>query len=328
MVLQIQRVPRAAVEGVLPLAEGPLEPPEAEGALQKVRHEAVGLHVLEVEHQVELAALQILERLLRLQPRTLAEQHAVVLVRHGAVFGQVFVHVRAVVIELHARGGGQLHLRAGQAGRFGDIGYHVLAEAVHAHVQPEAHDVLDLLPHGGLAVVEVGLLFGEGVQVVLPALRVVLPGPALEEAVPVVGRQHGAGAGLFPRPPEVIFAVGAVRVPAGLKPGVLVAGVVHDKVHEHAHTALVRPVEHLFEYVEVPVFGVYAPVVRHVVAEVGVGRGVERREPDGVHPQALYVVELGEHAVEVADAVTVAVAEAARPYLIDDHRLVPVAASH
>ena len=67
----------------------------------------------------------------------------------------------------------------------------------------------------------------------------------------------------------------------------------------------------------------YVHIVGDVIAVIGVGRGIERREPYRVHVEALDVVELAQHAPEVADTVAVAVAEAARPYLVYRHLLVP-----
>ena len=94
------------------------------------------------------------------------------------------------------------------------------------------------------------------------------------------------------------------------------------------YAALMSAVQDFAEYVHVAVFGVYRAVVGHVVAVVAVGRRVEGRKPYGVNSKALYVVELGVDSPEVAYAVAVAVAKAARPYLIDYHVLVPVAVFH
>ena len=59
-------------------------------------------------------------------------------------------------------------------------------------------------------------------------------------------------------------------------------------------------------------------VVRDVVAEVDLWRGIMRGDPDGVDAEGLEVVEALRDAVEVADAVAVAVLEAARVDLVDD----------
>ena len=66
-------------------------------------------------------------------------------------------------------------------------------------------------------------------------------------------------------------------------------------------------------------------VVGDVVAEVGHGRGVEGRDPDGVDAEGGEVVEAGEDAGEVADAVAVRVLKGARIDLIDDAVLPPYA---
>ena len=63
-------------------------------------------------------------------------------------------------------------------------------------------------------------------------------------------------------------------------------------------------------------------VVVHVVAAVGQRRGVERAEPDGVHAQVGQVADPRGDAGQVADAVAVAVGEAARIDLVD-RRLPP-----
>jgi hypothetical protein len=58
-------------------------------------------------------------------------------------------------------------------------------------------------------------------------------------------------------------------------------------------------------------------IVRHIVAEVLHRRGKERREPDRIDPEPGNVIEPRGHAREIADAIAVGVAEAARIDLID-----------
>ena len=90
-------------------------------------------------------------------------------------------------------------------------------------------------------------------------------------------------------------------------------------LHDHPEAAGVRLRDDLVKHLERTVLGVDVAVVGDVVAVVRVWRGVERREPDARHAEALDVVELAEHAPEVADAVTVTVAEAPRPDLVEHH---------
>ena len=212
----------------------------------------------------------------------------------------------------------------GKALLFGDEGDHVLAEAVHTHIQPEAHDLFDFFPDPRVVHVQVRLLYGEQMEIVFAALVVELPGLPLNHAVPVVGE----GAVLFGLPPDIVVRIGLLPPAAGLEPGVFVAGVVHHQVHDDPDPALVGAVEDLFESAHASVFPGDVHIVHHVVAVVRVGRGVERRKPYGVHMQRLDVVELFVHAHQVAHAVSVAVAEAARPYLIEYRIPVPESAFH
>ena len=104
----------------------------------------------------------------------------------------------------------------------------------------------------------------------------------------------------------------------------LVAGVVHDEVDDHAHAALVRGVDELHEVGEVAELGQHGGVVGDVVAAVAQRRGEERRQPEAVDAEPLEVVQLGGEALEVADAVAVAVLEGADEDLVEDGPFEPV----
>jgi len=167
------------------------------------------------------------------------------------------------------------------------------------------------------------------VQVVFLENLVVLPGTALEQAIPVVGRVHAAVQSHVPLAPEVVVVIPAERVlPARPEPRVLRRGVVDHEVHDHPEATGVGLRDDLVKHLERAVFGVDVAVVRDVVAIVRVRRGIERREPDARHAKALDVVKLVEHAPEVTDAVAVAVAEAPRPDLVEHHVLVPAIPLH
>ncbi|PPS68284.1 hypothetical protein BZZ08_07413 [Streptomyces sp. MH60] len=146
-----------------------------------------------------------------------------------------------------------------------EVRHRVQPEPVDAQVQPELQRGDHLLLHGRVLVVEVRLVREEAVPVVLLAHRVVGPvgrlgvdedDPRVLELLVVVG-------------PDVVVAVGTVRVGAGLlEPRVLVAGVVHDEVDDHAHAALVGGVHELHEVGEVAELGQDGGVVGDVVAAV------------------------------------------------------------
>src|ERR1700726_142351 len=63
-------------------------------------------------------------------------------------------------------------------------------------------------------------------------------------------------------------------------------------------------------------------MIRHVIAEIALRRGVERTEPDGVHPETGHVIQPSGNAREVAHAIAIRVEKAAQVDLID-HRATP-----
>ena len=104
----------------------------------------------------------------------------------------------------------------------------------------------------------------------------------------------------------------------------LVAGVVHDEVDDHADVALVRLVEEVVEVLHRAGLGEDVGVVGDVVAAVAQRRGEERRHPEAVDAEPVQVVELLGQAAEVADAVAVGVLEGAHQDLVEDRGLEPV----
>ena len=108
----------------------------------------------------------------------------------------------------------------------------------------------------------------------------------------------------------------------------LVAGVVDDQIHHQLHAAVMYALQHLFEGLHAAEFRGDIHVIGDVIAAVRAGGGVNGGEPDTVASQGLDVVQLFQHAPEIAHAISVAVLEAAGPDLIEHHVLVPAAAFH
>jgi hypothetical protein len=105
---------------------------------------------------------------------------------------------------------------------------------------------------------------------------------------------------------------------------VLVGGVVGYEVEDDAQAFAVRGGEQGVEVGERAEERIDIRVVGDVVAEVGHGRGVEGRDPEGVDAEGDEVVQARGDAGEVADAVTVRILKAARVDLVDDAGLPPL----
>src|ERR1700728_948200 len=103
----------------------------------------------------------------------------------------------------------------------------------------------------------------------------------------------------------------------------LVRSVVQDHVHDDADIALLCFSHEPVEVGHGAVLGIDPDIVRDVVAEVNLRRGVDRTEPDGVHAEGLQVVEPARNPVQVTDAVTIKILKAARVDLVDQGMLPP-----
>ena len=201
-----------------------------------------------------------------------------------------------------------------QAGRFLDGVHHVDAEARDATVHPEAHGLVHLLPYGGIFPVEVALLRREGGQVIFAGLFILRPRAAAEEGHPVVRR-----AAVFARAEIVIIPVGRIGVSERrLEPRVLIGCVVRHEIHHDADVPRLCLRDEAVEIRKRAVFRVDGIIIRNIIAIVPVGRGVDRREPNEVDPKFVQIIELGDHAAKIADAIPVCIIKRARPDLIND----------
>ena len=326
VVLDVKRVPAPAAKLLLPGGKGFFHPPQAELHGQVIGEQAVGGNALELDHHIQLAVLlvDVGQRPLRCHHGSLRQGEAVVVIQHVVLeFAQVFVDAGAVIVVWHPLAGRhQVVVR--QTFLFGDVGDHVLPEAVHPHVQPEAQNPLHFLPHLRVIHVQVGLLHGEQVQVVFAANLVECPGFSLKEGVPVVGELPAGFSGT----PDVVVGVRVDASAAFLEPFMLVAGVVHHKIHDDLHVPGVSALQHLFKRLHAAEFRRDVPVIGNIVAAVRPGGGVDGGKPDAVAAQTFDVVQLFIHAPQVAHAVTVAVLEGSRPDLVKHLVLVPPFALH
>ena len=188
-----------------------------------------------------------------------------------------------------------------------------------------SHHLIDLLAEFGVFPVEVGLFFMKDVEIdFVVAAGQLIPAGAAEIAAPVAGQ----GIALLVVLNIEVLAVFPVGVGAGLlEPLVFVGAVVDHQVHDEVYVPFFGLGQQLVEVGHGPEAGVDVIIVGNVVALVRHGRGIDRTEPDDVHAQLLQIVQLADDAAEVADAVSVGVAEALGINLIG-HLAVPPFAFH
>ncbi|MPM36628.1 hypothetical protein SDC9_83227 [bioreactor metagenome] len=205
---------------------------------------------------------------------------------------------------------------------------HVDPESVRAAVRPEAQGRQEVVADVAAVPVEIGLFLGEKVQVPLAGCPVgfgdPLPGRAAEDRGPPVGRELAVLALAVAEdvaPPRRGSSGGGEGFP---EPRMEVGGVIRDDVHHDLQAGAVQGRDHLVELLQSADPRVDVAVVGDVVAAVGQGGGVEGAQPDGVDPQLLEVVDPGDDASEVTDAVAVGVGEAAGIDLVDGRLAPPV----
>ena len=310
------------LEGGVPPGEDGLEFDERErNELTVVGLRSIEIHVVEVIEHVQLAPALIHHQ----QPRfgrladAFGHRHQVVLVQHLAVhLLEVFVQPRAVGVKA-SEVAAKVRRIVRERQRLRNEGDDVDAPAGDALVQPEPHDVVDLAANLWRLPIEIRLLGGKDVQVVLAGGLVERPRRSAEERAPV-----GRRAAVPRRPPHVVVAVRIVPGRArGDEPRMLVRTVIGHQIEHEPQPARLHLREHGVEVGHRAEVGHDRAIVGDVVAVVCVGRLEDRTHPDHVDAELLQVVELARDAAEVADAVTVAVLEAARINLVDDGVLPP-----
>ena len=270
----------------------------------------VQAHLLELEHHAEHAAVggAVLPGPGDIRAPGLAHRHKV-----GSAPGLPV----QLVQELHQPGavGGDLAV-----GVLGDLVDDVQPEPLDPLGHPGADHGVQLLADGGVLPVQVGLLGSELMEVVLAQLGHIGPSRPPKGGAHLIGKDAGLAV-----PPDVIIVAGVIPALAGLqKPAVLVAGVVEHQIQQDADAPGPRLPDEGAHILHGAEHGIDGPVVGHIVAVVHLGRGEHRADPQSVHPQLLQVVQPGQDARQVTDAVPVGILKALGIDLVDDGFLPPV----
>ena len=283
--------------------------------------EAVGHHRIELDHHIQYTVFpcEIPEGCPYGRHRCFADLDGAVFPGNLPEFLQVRDQVRAVLVKGESVDGRQKRDAVRQTGMLGNIGDYIFPEAVHTHIQPEAHNTFNFVTYLWVIHVQIRLFFSEHMQIILLPQFIIFPGEPFKLAEPVVRRALSTS---FPFriPPYVIITVGIVfSFSAFQKPWVFVRGVVDDQIQNHLQAKVMCLVQHFPELFQVAVIRVDVFVIGNVITEVRVRRRINRTEPYAVHSEGLYIFQLVVNAVQIPDPIIVTVAKTAYPDLIDRH---------
>ena len=142
--------------------------------------------------------------------------------------------------------------------------------------------------------------------------------------VPVVGQL----AVIPQRAPDIIIRIGIDSAAALLKPFVFVTGVVDHQIHDHLHSPVMGFPQAGLKGLHAAELGINVHVVRNIIAAIRSGGWIQGRKPDSIAAQALDIIQLFNHAVQIAHAIAVSVPEAPGPDLIKHGILIPIRMNH
>jgi hypothetical protein len=197
---------------------------------------------------------------------------------------------------------------------------HIHAKPIHAAVEPKAHHVEHGGQHVGMTIVQVGLLFDEGMHIVLPGGRIIFPSTAAKSTEPVV-RRAAIGRRVAPDVP-IPFRI-APAAATRPEPGVLVGRVIRHQIENHLQPASVGLRQQLIKIRERAEYRIDPDIVGHVVAKVNHRRRIDRRKPKGGDSETGDIIETPYDAGQIPDSVAVTVLKAARVDLVNDASLPP-----
>ena len=195
----------------------------------------------------------------------------------------------------------------------------VQTEAAGALICPPVHHIEQSLPDFGIVPVQVRLLDGILMQIVLLAILAPLPGRAAEHRAHLIGRAVGGAV-----TPNVPIVLGIISAGLGFdEPGMFIGSVVQNHIHQDLQPPGVGLPEQNLHIFQVTEERIDVLIIGNIVTIVILGRLKHRRQPDGIHAQALDVIQLLGNAPDIAQAVTVGVTETAGIDLINNGLLPP-----
>ena len=104
----------------------------------------------------------------------------------------------------------------------------------------------------------------------------------------------------------------------------LIGTVIHYEIEDDADVSFSRLTRHSVEVGQRSIHGIDVLVVGDVVSEVHLRRRKAGRNPDGINPQILQIVEFRGNALQITQTVVVAIFKAARIDLVEHCVLPPL----
>src|SRR5438874_616881 len=98
----------------------------------------------------------------------------------------------------------------------------------------------------------------------------------------------------------VLLTGSSTGSPYLLRPGVTVRGVIHYKVHDDADAALLAFAHQPVEVGECSVLRIDVLVIRDVVAEIDLGRGITRSNPNCIDAELFQIVQFRGDSIDIA----------------------------
>ena len=195
------------------------------------------------------------------------------------------------------------------------------AKAVHAKIEPEAHDIQNRFDDRGVVIVQIRLMGVEAMPEI--GVRNGVPGPVGSFAIDendAPFRELVVRLGLDV---EIPLRGPGSRVPGTLKPGMLIGSMVENQLRNDMHLAGMGGIHQPPEIVECTEFRTDAFIVEHVVAVVPARRRIERQEPDCIDAERCQVIQLPRQSGKIAESIPIGIEERLYMELVDDSILMP-----
>src|ERR1700733_11529175 len=137
--------------------------------------------------------------------------------------------------------------------------------------QPKTHDLLDLVAHYRIPCIEIGLIRIKTMEIVSLRQLVKFPDTGL------LAGEYGLGRGIarIILSPNIVTVIFRIITTSGLKPGMLVGGVVDYKINDHANPTIIRFRHESGKITKITQMRMNREIIHDVIAVISIRRLVE-----------------------------------------------------